>query len=220
MPGCCFRRNDERTEGMIRNIVFDMGNVLLKFDPERFMTREGIEEPADRLLLRREMFLSLEWAQMDLGVLTEDTAAPRILSRLPEHLRPAADRLLRSWAFPREQIPGMEDLVRRLKEAGYGIYLLSNASVLQHEYWPRMPVSRYFDGSLISCDVGMVKPVPEIYRLLTEKYGLKGEECVFIDDASLNVAGAVSCGWKGIVFHGDAEETERKLREMGVEIGI
>ncbi len=201
---------------MIRNIVFDMGNVLLKFDPEYFMRREGITKEEDRKIIRNELFLSVEWAQMDLGVLTEDTAEPLVRRRIPERLWPKVTGLMRSWAFPREQIPGMEDLVRRLKEAGYGIYLLSNASVLQHEYWPQMPVSRFFDGKLISCDVKVVKPNPEIYRLFTEKFGLKAEECVFLDDAAQNVAGALFCGWQGIVFHGEAEEAERKLREMGV----
>ncbi len=201
---------------MIRNIVFDMGNVILKFDPESFMTREGITDGKERSLIRNELFRSLEWAQMDQGVLTEDTAEPLILRRIPDHLKKNVSHLLRNWAFPREMIPGMEELVRKLKEAGYRIFLLSNASVMQHEYWPRMPVSQLFDGTLISCDVSVVKPCPQIYHLFTEKFSLKGEECVFIDDAAMNVAGAVSCGWQGIVFHGNAEETARKLREMGV----
>ncbi len=201
---------------MIRNIVFDMGNVILKFDPEFFMAREGITDEMDRKIIRNELFRSLEWAQMDLGVLTEDTAEPLIRARVPEHLKTPVSRLIRNWAFPREMIPGMEDLVKRLKAAGYGIYLLSNASVMQHEYWPKMPVSQLFDGKLISCDVKVVKPCPQIYHLFTEKFGLKGEECVFIDDATPNVAGAVFCGWQGIVFHGDAEEAERKLRELGI----
>ena len=75
---------------MIRNIVFDMGNVLIIFDPALFMTREGITDPEDRRIIMNELFLSLEWAQMDSGVLQEETAAPAILKRLPEHLRDAA----------------------------------------------------------------------------------------------------------------------------------
>ncbi len=201
---------------MIRNIVFDMGNVILKFDPEYFMLREGITEEKDRDIIRKELFRSLEWAQMDLGVLTEDTAEPLITSRMPEHLKKPVSHLLKNWAFPREMIPGMEILAKRLKEAGYRIFLLSNASVMQHEYWPKMPVSQLFDGTFISCDVKVVKPCPQIYHLFTEKFNLKEEECVFIDDAASNVAGAIFCGWQGIVFHGDAEETERKLRDLGV----
>ena len=75
-----------------------------------------------------------------------------------------------------------------------------------------------FDGKLISCDVKAVKPCPGIYELFTEKFSLKPEECLFIDDATANVAAAVACGWQGIVFHGDAEELKHKLRKAGVRI--
>ncbi len=203
---------------MIRNIVFDMGNVILRFDPEYFMTREGILAEEDRKIIRNQLFRSVEWAMMDLGYLTEDTAEPLVLARIPERLHEKAIRLLRNWADAGETVPGMEDLVRRLKEDGYGIYLLSNASVAQHDYWPKAPVSRLFDGKLISCDVKIVKPCPEIYRLFTEKFGLKPEECVFIDDSHANVAGAIACGWQGIVFHGDAEEAEQQMKALGVII--
>ena len=202
---------------MIRNVVFDMGNVLLKFSPDYFMTREGVLDPEDRKLMRNEMFLSVEWAQMDLGVLTEDTAEPLIMARLPEHLRGKASKLLHSWAKDRETVPGMDEIVRRLKAAGYGLYLLSNASVAQPDYWNRLEMSRLFDGTMVSAFVGTVKPGPEIYRLFIQKFSLREDECVFIDDSHANVAAAVNQGWKGIVFHGEAEEAERKLKELGLK---
>ena len=203
---------------MLKNIVFDMGNVMIRFDPQYFITREGITAPEDRKLIMNELFLSLEWAQMDAGVLTEETAEPLILERFPDRLKDTVRRLLNNWSDPRDTIPGMESLVQRLKDAGYGIYLLSNASKAQHVYWPKVPVHRLFDGKLISCDVGYVKPMKEIYRIFTDTFGLLPEECVFIDDAANNVAGAVACGWQGIVFHGDAEELSRKLAALGVQI--
>jgi putative hydrolase of the HAD superfamily len=203
---------------MIRNIVFDMGQVMIRFDPEMFMDRAGIYDPDDRKLIRNELFRSVEWAQMDEGTLTEETAEPTILNRIPERLKETVRELLYNWAFPREQIPGMEDLVRRLKETGYRIWLLSNASAMQPKYWQKVPVSRYFDGTMISCDVKVVKPSREIYRLFTEKFILKAEECLFIDDAPANVAGAIACGWQGIVFHGDADELERKMIASGINI--
>lgn len=201
---------------MIRNIVFDMGNVLIRFSPDRFMDAAGITDPADRELIRKELFQSVEWAQMDLGVLNEETAEPSILSRFPQRLWETVSRLLKHWADDRETVDGMEAFVRELKERGYRIYLLSNASTAQHEYWPRFPVSRLMDGKLISCDVGVVKPMPEIYRIFTERFGLKPEECLFIDDAPINVAAAVNCGWQGIVFHGSREELERKMAVLGI----
>ena len=201
---------------MIRNIVFDMGNVMIRFDPAYFITREGITDPADRKLVMNELFQSVEWAQMDSGVLTEETAEPLVLSRVPDRLKNHVRHLLYNWSDPRDTIPGMEDLVRRLKDAGYGIWLLSNASKAQHVYWPKVPASRLFDGKLISCDIGFVKPMREIYEAFTGKFGLVPEECVFIDDAANNVAGAVACGWHGIVFHGDSEELAGKLSALGV----
>lgn len=201
---------------MIRNIVFDMGNVLVRFDPGMFMTREGILDPEDRQTVTRELFQSVEWAQMDMGILNEDTVEPRVLTRVPERLREKVKHLLHNWAFPREMMPGMEDLVYRLKKAGYGIYLLSNASASQPDYWNPMPVSKYFNGTMISAFVKTVKPNPTIYRLFTEEFGLPEEECVFIDDAPINVAGAIACGWQGIVFHGDEAEIEEKLKLLGV----
>ena len=201
---------------MIRNIVFDMGKVLIDFNPDSFMDHAGITDPADRKIVRQELFSSIEWAQMDMGIATEDSIEPAVLSRVPEHLRERTRHLLHNWYISRRMIPGMEDMVRRLKEAGYGIYLLSNASVNQPVYWNQLPVSRYFDGVMISAFVKTVKPCPEIYRLFTGKFGLKEEECLFVDDAPINVAGAVACGWQGIVFYGDADQLETKMKDMGI----
>ena len=202
---------------MIRNIVFDMGNVMIRFDPEFFMDREGILDPGDRKLVLNELFHSVEWSLMDFGRLEESTAEPLILPRFPDRLKEHVRHLLWFGLSHRIPFPGMEDLVRRLKQAGYGIYLLSNASRSQPSYWQEVPVSRLFDGTLISCDLGAVKPMHEIYEAFTEKFALKPEECVFIDDAPINVAGAVARGWHGIVFHGDSAELARKLSAMGVQ---
>ena len=201
---------------MIRNIVFDMGNVVIRFDPPYFLDRAGITDPDDRRLVMKELFLSVEWALMDSGSLNEQTAEPMILPRFPDRLKDTVRELLYAWAYPGDMIPGMEDLIRLLKENGYGIYLLSNASVAQHEYWPRFSVSRLFDGKLISCDVRVVKPCHRIYQIFAEKFSLKPEECLFIDDSPANVAGAVDCGWQGIVFHGSAAELEEKMKKRGI----
>lgn len=200
----------------IKAIVFDMGNVILQFDYDFFLDREGVFVQEDRELIRNELFLSVEWAQMDLGVLDEKTAEPRLLPSFPEHLRQPVKNMLYNWADGRNLIPGMDDLVLKLKTMGYQIYLLSNASFAQHEYWPKYEISRLFDGKLISCDIGIVKPNPEIYRCFTRKFGLKGEECLFIDDHPANVAAAIKLGWNGIVFHGDAEKLKQRMKEFNI----
>ena len=203
---------------MIRNIVFDMGNILIRFDPSLFIEREGITDPEDRRLILDELFNSVEWAQMDRGILEEKTAEPFILERFPERLHPAVSNLLHRWAIPGDEFTGMRELVADLKNAGYGLFLLSNASTAQHRYWPLFPVSRYFDGKLVSCDVKVVKPMREIYQIFTDRFLLDPEECLFIDDAPANVAAAITCGWNGIVFHQDAAQLRRKMRQFGIRI--
>ncbi len=202
---------------MIKNIVFDMGNVIIRFDPELFMVRLGLAEE-DRKLLKRELFVSLEWSRMDRGSLTDEEAAEIVCRRVPERLHDAVRRLVGMWDRPILPVEGMYELVKELRGMGYGIYLLSNASFRQHDYWPRVPASKFFDGTLISADVKLVKPQPEIYRLLCDKFSLVPEECVFIDDSTSNAEGAYFCGINALVFHGDAHEMRIKLNELGVKV--
>lgn len=200
---------------MIKNILFDMGNVLIRFDRKLFLDRLEVSE-ADKDILLREVFANVEWAQMDRGTKTEETALESMRKRLPQRLHGAAETLTLHWDEPLVPIEGMYELVEELKEKGYGIYLLSNASYRQHDYWPRIAASRFFDGTLISADVHAVKPQPEIYNLCLEKFGLKAEESFFIDDVGANVEGAVNCGLQGAVFFGDVARLRRELRAAGV----
>lgn len=202
---------------MIRHILLDMGNVLLRFDRELFLDRIGAEGE-DRKRLMQEVFLSVEWVMMDRGTLDEPQAEARMCARLPEHLHGAVHALTSRWDQPILPIPGMEELVRELKDKGYGVWLLSNASHRQHEYWPRCPGSECFDGTLISADHGLMKPQKEIYELCLEKFGLKAQECFFLDDAPANIEGANRCGIAGCVFHADAAQARAVLRAAGVEI--
>ena len=112
---------------------------------------------------------------------------------------------------------GMEGLLRELKELGFPIYLLSNASLRQPGYFDKIPGSQYFDGKIVSAFYKLLKPQPEIFRLLTEKFGLKLEECFFVDDLPGNVEGAVNAGLSGAVFHGTSD-LRKKLRAAGVPV--
>lgn len=202
---------------MIKNIVFDMGNVLLWFDRDRFLDAVGAEGE-DRKILMNNVYLSVEWARMDRGSMTEAEAAASMCTHVLERLHGKVHLLVDQWDRPIYPVEGMAQLARDLKAAGYGIYLLSNASYRQHEYWPRVPGSKFFDGTLISADVKLVKPQREIYDLLCSKFSLKPEECVFIDDSAANIEGAEVAGMSGIVFHGEADEAREKLRALGVNV--
>ena len=204
---------------MIRNIVFDMGQVIIRFEPHTFLDRYEISRD-DRKLLENEVFHSIEWVMLDHGVITEDDATDRICKRVPDHLHDIVNDLVHHWYEPLLPVDGMEDLIRALKKAGYRIWLLSNAASNQPKYWAKVPVSDCFDGTLISYEVKMMKPDPEIYRCFTERFGLNPDECLFIDDNCMNVEAAVQCGWNGIVFHGDIKELIRKTAELGIQCFI
>lgn len=202
---------------MIKNIIFDMGNVLIYFDREFFLDKAGVTDEADRKLLLREIYYSLEWSRLDRGSLTDAEAAKIMAARVPERLRDKVWNLVGEWDRPILPVPGMAELIAELKQKGYRIYLLSNASYHQHDYWPEIPGHEYFDGGIVSADVKLVKPQPEIYELLCESFSLKPEECVFIDDSTPNCEGAFFCGLNAIVFHDDVAELREKLGDLGVE---
>ena len=202
---------------MIRNILFDMGNVLIHFDRRVFLDRLDISE-ADKQLLLREVFLSVEWVRMDRGTLWEETAEPLMCQRLPERLHNAVHQLVSCWDEPMLPVAGMSELVEELKNNGYGIYLLSNASIRQHEYWPQIPGWQFFDGKIISADEKVMKPHPDYYLRALEKFGLTPGECFFIDDVPANIEGALYCGIPGVVFHKDVKLLRLQLRAAGVDV--
>ena len=202
---------------MIRNIVFDMGGVLIRFDRDLFMERLGVPEE-DKRLLMREVFLAPEWVMMDRGTLTDQQAGEIMCRRIPERLHEAVWKLVTFWDRPILEIEGMYDLVEELKGMGYGIYLLSNASIRQHDYWPRIPASKFFDGTLVSADVKLVKPMPEIYRKLFSTFSLNADECFFIDDSTANIEAALYVGMHGAVFFNDMARLRVDLNRAGVPV--
>ena len=202
---------------MIKNIVFDMGNVIIRFDRDAFIDRFGVSEEDHRILLR-EIFLSPEWVMMDRGTLTDEQAADILCPRVPEHLRDIARKLIGFWDRPILEVEGIEPLIEELKGKGYGIYLLSNASCRQPDYWQRVPAARFFDGTLISYSVKLIKPMPEIYEKFFEKFSLRREECFFIDDSPANIEASLYVGMPGAVFHNDIRRLRRELRAAGVDV--
>lgn len=201
---------------MIRNVVFDMGNVLMEFEPDKFIMNAGISDERDMRVIRNELFLSTEWISMDRGENDECDIEKTVLKRIPERLHESVSDILRNWHRKARIVPGMPEILQRLKEKGYRIFLLSNASHSQHLYWPRLGLQGYFDGTFISADTGVIKPMPEIYDRFITHFGLKEEECIFIDDSPANVETAIMLGWHGIVFHGDSSELKQKLEEEGL----
>ena len=201
---------------MIKNVVFDMGGVLIRFDAEHYTAR-FVPDPADYELMRRELFRSIEWVWMDRGTITDDEVVAAVCARLPERLHQAVWDILDNWHQDIPPLDGVYDLVKELKGKGYRIYLLSNTCTRFHEFRKNIPALEFFDGEFVSCDFHFVKPEPGIYLRFLEYFHLRPEECVFIDDDPRNIEGAVRCGMSGVIYHGDPAHLRLRLRELGVD---
>ena len=205
---------------MIKNILFDMGQVLVRWDPPRFTRRLGLGAE-DARMLEREVFGDAEWVQLDRGAISDRDAWKAMCARLPERLHDAVWELMTRWDDARIEVEGTCEIVRELHEKGYGLYLLSNASLRHHEYWPKFPASEFFRGHvMISAEWGLLKPDPAFYEKAFELFSLDRSECVFIDDNPVNVESARRVGLDAIVFHDDAALLRRRLRERGVDITL
>ena len=204
---------------MIRNIVFDMGQVLLQFAPKQIIANAGIAGE-DAELLQEELFRSVEWIAGDRGTMEDTEVAAAVCARLPERLHEAVRFCACEWWKTRRvPIGGMSELVQELKAAGYGLYVLSNANKHLHEYCVWLPGYECFDGIFVSADWKLLKPERAIYEKFLSLYELNAEDCVFVDENPLNVEAATLCGMGGIVFRGDADRLRRELRELGIGIG-
>ncbi|MCI8722702.1 MAG: HAD family phosphatase [Ruminococcus sp.] len=195
---------------MIKNIIFDMGNVLLRYDPEVCLNR-FVKREEDRALIRRELFEGPEWVQGDLGHITDEQRFDGVSRRVPQKLHTELRQCVEQWHMCMEPVHGAKEFCAYAKEQGYRLYVLSNASSSFYQYFPRFAPFEYFDGLVVSCDIHIVKPDIRIYRYLLETYGLAPEECFFIDDMAANVEGARKAGISGAVFGGDFEEIRKKL---------
>lgn len=200
---------------MIQNIVFDVGWVLFSYRPKEFVERY-CPSPADAELVNRELFEAPEWAETDRGTLTDEEYLSLVLGRVPERLRKVTRWLFLNWHEMPQPFPETEELVRTLKRNGYGLYILSNMSSRFYRFYQRIPAIRCFDGIIVSSDVRQVKPEPEIYRTLFERFRLKPEECFFIDDRPENIAAGEELGMKGFCYRQDAEELKQALRAAGI----
>lgn len=189
----------------VRHVVFDMGGVLFKWDPMA-MARRVCDCDDDVRLLAKEIFGSQEWALQDAGAVDEDTVVWTSKARVPRRLHAHVDELVRHWHDHRVPVDGMDELVRDLKSAGYGVYLLSNAGESFSRYQAQLPARSCFDGMVVSCYEHVVKPDARIYRTLLDRYGLLARECLFVDDTFRNVLGARRVGMRGLLFRGSADE--------------
>ena len=194
----------------MRNIIFDFGNVLVEWHPERVYGEYFGDEAKAWWFLRH--VADLDWRQrIDAGE-SQDTCIAELKARQPEYAE--AIELYRShWReMLTGEMPGMRELLIELRVKGYEIYGLTNWSM---ETFPEarehFGILQLIDRYVVSGAEGLVKPDPRLFHVLLDRYGLKAEECIFVDDNPDNVAAARALGMEGIVFHG-AEDLRKQLK--------
>lgn len=201
-------------DGEIDTVVFDIGNVLTDFAWAEFLQNKGYDETMIKRIAKATVE-SDDWVEYDKGNLTNDEIVERFVENDPEIGDQLKDAFINidGIILKREKtIPW----IKALKAAGYKVLYLSNFSKQALEGCPEaMAFLDETDGGILSYRDHVVKPYPEIYHLLEERYNLTPEKTVFIDDTAVNIETAINLGWKGIIYK-DYEQTAKELKALGV----
>ena len=186
---------------MIKNVIFDIGNVLVDFRWRELMADLHLSKEAQDSF-ETSVFGSCWWHDLDHGTIDEADAVKRLREDNAKY-REAFDMV---WDN-RDKLVSPYDYsvswIKSLKERGLQVYLLSNYPrdiFTLHAQKGSFPFLDYIDGKIVSGFVKMIKPDADIYQCLMNTYGLKAEECVFLDDRAENIEGAKAVGIHGIEF--------------------
>ena len=200
---------------MIKNYIFDFGNVIGQFYPKRFLAHYTSDENVINIV-SDIVFDRLYWDRLDDGTITDEEVKALFCTRLPDELKEVACKAYDNWVNKLTPVPGIENLIQDIHKSGKKLYLLSNISktfqnTCRNVEWMDK-LFDCFDGFVFSGEIGLVKPNADIFEHLLEKYNLNREECLFIDDSSLNIEGAKNVGINGYLFDGDAEKLRKYLQ--------
>lgn len=210
-----FGKKEKKVEGEIKNIIFDVGNVLMDYDWETYLksygfSKEKYEKIADAV------FRNPVWNERDRGGRAEEAYVQEFIKAAPEYEADIREVMRRTP----ECISNMDyaqTWVKYLKEQGYHLYILSNYSrYMLDANRSMMGFLKDMDGAVFSCEVEMIKPEKEIYQYLLNQYGLKASECVFIDDRRENCQGAEKLGIHAVCFTG-FQQAVSELEKLGVK---
>ena len=196
---------------MIRNIVLDMGNVLLDYNPA-FVLNAFCSSEEEKEIIDRELFNGPEWKLGDRGDIKDKDRFDLVKGRVPEKYHEALRNCADHWDICMTPLDGAKEFCEQVKNSGYGIYILSNASDLFYVYFPKFLPLDFFNGVFVSSDYHMLKPDVNIYKAFLEKYSLKADECLFVDDREDNVAGAEAAGLNTFRFKGNYEQVIKFLK--------
>ena len=197
-------------------VVFDIGNVLVRWDPHNLYRRMGYADAATQSIMAETGLPEVNHRQLDAGAPYGATIAG-LADRFPQH----AEFILafdRRWT---EMVDGALEpnvaVFKWLKQAGYPVHAISNFSREKFDIVRRLfPFLDEFDELVISADVGMVKPDREIFELLIERTNLEPAQSLFVDDSEENIAAAHRIGFDTVLFKHGETDLQAELARRGV----
>jgi epoxide hydrolase-like predicted phosphatase len=199
---------------MIKNIIFDLGNVLISFKPADFLDTIGFPQQIKNTILN-DIFNSSEWRSIDNGDMTTKEAIDAISAK--SSLR--NDEIARIFALRTKMmfpITGNIKLLPALKKQGFKLFYLSNfPSDIFDEIKNSFEFFSFFEVGIISAEVNSSKPDKRIFEILINKFSLVPEECLFIDDIEENVSSAESIGMKGFCTYESQNLTDHLEKLLG-----
>ena len=199
---------------MVKNIIFDLGNVLLNFKPIVYLHTQ-ISDKAKVQEIYEEIFTSKEWLMLDRGMITEEDAINEICNRSTENTE-LIKLAMNNWYQLLTPIEGTVEILKKLKHKRYGLYVLSNFHLLAYEdVTKRYEFFKYFDGGIISYKEKLIKPDKDIYDKLIKKYKINPKESIFIDDTIENIESARMLSFKTILFI-NSKDLRKKLIDYDV----
>lgn len=199
---------------MIKTIIFDIGGVLVNLHFEEFFRKYTADEAMIKRLYKATLY-GTAWRDFDRGILSEeeiinkfvenDVEIEDLIRKITSDYQGLID--LRAYAIP---------WIEELRKKGYKVLYLSNWPREFHvQFYHEMRFIPYTDGGILSYLEKVIKPEPEIYELLMERFDLKAEECVFMDDTEKNLITAKELGMETILYT-DQEQAIKRLEELGV----
>ncbi len=202
---------------MYKNIIFDLGGVMVDFDPKSYLV-DRICNVAMEDLVYDITFGSDTWKALDAGLIDRQSGNQKMM----DEARRAdcafeVQAVLDDWLHILHIRPRMVELVKRLKQSGYNVYYLSNIPQDVLDLLMAHGLDGVFDGGVTSCEVHINKPDPGIYRALLKKYNLKAKQSIFIDDRQENIHAAFSLGFAGMIMKENAGTLARSLETYNIK---
>lgn len=209
---------EESNMRKIKNIIFDIGNVLASFRWKDLFRDLGFTGEAFERIAAATVQHPTMWNEFDRSLMGDEEIIAKCIERAPEYEQEIRLMFSKTELLV-EEYKYSHEWIKSLKEQGYKVYLLSNYGKTSFEAareHGRLSFLPLVDGGVISYEVKIVKPEPGIYQALLEKYALNAEECVFLDDKAENIDAAKKLGFHGIVV----ESYEQAKNELEKELMV